>query len=127
MNCPKCGNPNPEGASACGACGAPLASSFSAAPGDTGQPISNYLIPAIFATVCCCLPLGIVSIVYAAQVNGKLAAGDVAGARQSAGNAKMWFWISLGLGLAFVVLQFIAAVIFVLAAMQQQPPGQFRP
>ena len=127
MNCPKCGKPNPEGASACGACGAPLSSSLSAAPGDRGQPISNYLIPAIFATACCCLPLGIVSIVYAAQVNGKLAGGDVAGARQSAGNAKMWFWIAFGLGLAFAVLQFIAVVIFVLAAMQQQPPGQFRP
>ncbi len=126
MNCPKCGKPNPEGASACGACGAPLAGSFSAAPGDMGQPISNYLIPAIFATVCCCLPFGIVSIVYAAQVNGKLAAGDVAGARQSAGNAKMWFWISFGLGLAGMAVYFIFGVLGAIMGLQQQQ-GQFGP
>lgn len=35
----------------------------------------TYLAPAILTTIFCCLPFGIVSIVYAAQVNGKLAAG----------------------------------------------------
>ncbi|MDQ3389279.1 MAG: CD225/dispanin family protein, partial [Gemmatimonadota bacterium] len=30
--------------------------------------VPNYLIPSILATLCCCLPAGIVSIIYAAQV-----------------------------------------------------------
>ncbi|CAN5739464.1 hypothetical protein BH18ACT11_BH18ACT11_24340 [soil metagenome] len=62
----------------------------------------NYLVQAILTTLFCCLPLGIVSIVYAAQVNGKLAAGDRAGALQSSRNAKLWAWISFGTGLVLI-------------------------
>jgi hypothetical protein len=58
---------------------------------------------AILSTVLCCLPTGIVSIVYAAQVNTKVAAGDVAGAAQASNNAKLWALISLGLGLLSIV------------------------
>ena len=54
--------------------------------------VPNYLIQSILVTLCCCLPLGIVGIVYASQVNAKLAAGDVAGAEVAAGNAKKWCW-----------------------------------
>lgn len=64
------------------------------------QPnVPNYLWQAIVCTVCCCLPFGIAAIVFAAQVNGKLAAGDVAGAMESSRKAKMWCWISFALGL----------------------------
>ena len=52
--------------------------------------IPNYLVQAILCTICCCVPLGIPAIVYAAQVNTKLALGDVAGAEQASKNAKMW-------------------------------------
>ncbi len=66
-------------------------------------PVPNHLVPAIRTTLFCCLPFGIVSIVYAAQVNGKLAAGDRAGALQSSQNAKTWAWISFGTGLVLIV------------------------
>ena len=88
-----------------------------------GGKINNYLIPAIFATACCCLPFGIVSIVYAAQVNGKLAGGDVAGAQQSADNAKMWFWIAFGLGLFINGAIFLLQIIGIAAGIQQQQAG----
>lgn len=52
--------------------------------------VPNHLVWAILATLFCCLPLGIVSIVYAAQVDGRRAAGDIAGARELADKAKMW-------------------------------------
>lgn len=48
-----------------------------------GTPPPNHLVWAILSTLFCCLPLGIASIVFAAQVNGKHAAGDVAGAQES--------------------------------------------
>ena len=38
--------------------------------------IPNYLVQAILTTLFCCLPFGIVAIVYAAQVNTKIEAGD---------------------------------------------------
>lgn len=60
---------------------------------------SNYLVQAILVTICCCIPGGIVAIVYAAQVNGRLAAGDYAGAVNASNNAKTWCWVSFGLGI----------------------------
>ena len=53
-------------------------------------PVPNYLAPAIITTVLCCMPFGIVAIVYAAQVDGKLIAGDYAGAVDASNKAKNW-------------------------------------
>ena len=76
----------------------------------TTPQIPNHLVWAILSTLFCCLPLGIVSIVFAAQVNGKVAAGDIAGARGASGKAKkfaMWGGIAgggvIGLYAIFVV------------------------
>ena len=70
-------------------------------PPASGAPASvpNYLIPAIISLFCC-LPLGIVGVIFAAQVNGKVTAGDVAGALDSSKKAKMFSYIAIGLGVA---------------------------
>jgi len=64
------------------------------------------LIPAIISALCC-LPLGIVSIIFAAQVNGKVASGDIAGAMNASKKAKMFSYIAIGLGVAGWVCYFI--------------------
>jgi hypothetical protein len=84
------------------------------APGTTVQ---NYLVFAILATVFCCLPAGIPAIVYAAQVNGKLQAGDLAGAQVASNNAKMWCLIALGLGLGIMALYAIMIMVGVLSGI----------
>jgi hypothetical protein len=95
MFCTSCGTQLPPGAAACPTCGARVI-----IPQPMGGPaINNYLVPSILVTFCCCLPFGIIAIVYAAQVNGKMAAGDTAGAEASARNAKMWCWIGAICGL----------------------------
>ncbi len=48
--------------------------------------------------------IGIPAIVYAAQVSGKVQAGDLPGAIDASNKAKMWGWISFGVGLAFGVI-----------------------
>ena len=73
--------------------------------------IPNHLVWAILVTIFCCLPFGIVSIVYAAQVNGKVAAGDIVGAREASQKAKIWAWISFGVTLGLGVLWFLLAVV----------------
>jgi hypothetical protein len=80
--------------------------------------IPTYLAQAILVTLFCCLPFGIVSIVYAAQVNSKLAAGDIAGAREASDKAKMWSWISFGVGIPVVILSVIIQV-----ALQSRNPA----
>ena len=72
------------------------------------SPPPNYLVFAILTTIFCCQILGIVSIVYAAQVNSKWASGDYKGAEEASRNAKLWAWISTGsgiiIGIAFALL-----------------------
>jgi Interferon-induced transmembrane protein len=65
---------------------------------DSPQSVSNYLIPAILSAICC-FPLGIISIIFAAQVNGKVAAGDLQGAVDASKKAKLFSFIFLGLGI----------------------------
>jgi hypothetical protein len=109
--CTQCGANNADNAIVCVQCGRnleptappPLQASGVVLPPVASAPgysVPNYLAFAILVTIFCCLPTGIPAIVFAAQVNGKLQAGDVAGAQAASKNAKMWCWISFGLGLA---------------------------
>jgi hypothetical protein len=92
--------------------GAPYPAQGYGQPGyHPGAPIPNYLVQAILATLFCCLPFGIVSIVYAAQVNGKAAVGDFAGAMAASASARKWCWVSLGVGLGVGVLYVLAMVL----------------
>ena len=119
MYCPKCGTENTNNAAICIECHHNLQSlqqpGAAAPPPEVVQPlpqmgaqpvgrVPNYLVQSILLTLFCCLPLGIVAIVFAAQVNSKLAAGDYNGAIESSNKAKMWCWWSFGLGLASMVL-----------------------
>jgi hypothetical protein len=79
--------------------------------------IPNYLVPAVASTILCCPPLGIASIVFAAQVNGKIATGDIAGAMESSKKAKMFMFISIGLGLLMWVIVAVCWIIFGIAAV----------
>jgi predicted metal-binding transcription factor (methanogenesis marker protein 9) len=79
-----------------------------------GTTVQNYLIPAIVSTIFCCVPLGVVSIIFAVQVNNKVAAGDIAGAMESSKKAKMFMFIAIGAGLLVWVCSIILWV-FVIA------------
>ena len=110
--CAQCGEALEPGSRFCSKCGAgtnqppPLVNT---APQGRPYPqqVPNYLVQAILVTIFCCLPFGIVSIVFAAQVNGKLDAGDHAGAVNTSNNARTFAWISFGLGLAIWVIMFL--------------------
>jgi hypothetical protein len=83
-------------------------------PGGYGPPIgpppANNLVWGLLTTVFCCLPLGIVSIVFAAQVNGKWAMGDVAGAQESADKAKKFAIWSAGVAIGIVLVYIVVAI-----------------
>ena len=102
MYCTSCGVSRADNATVCENCGERIRHI------PPRPQINNYLVPAVLTAFCCCLPLGVVAIIYAAQVNSKLAAGDVAGAEAASKNAKMWSWIALGAGalvsIAYAVL-----------------------
>lgn len=65
-----------------------------------------YLALSILVTLLCCLPFGIPAIVFAAQIDGKLRSGDIAGATQSARMAKIWIIVGAASGFAFLLIYF---------------------
>jgi hypothetical protein len=68
------------------------------------RQVNNYMIWAILSTVLCCWPTGIFALIYATQVNTKIATGDIAGAQEDAKKAKMWCWITFAAGIAGLIL-----------------------
>lgn len=79
---------------------------------NTSSPaVSNNLVWAILSTLFCCLPLGIVSIVNAAKVNGLLAAGDIAGARDAADKAKKWAIYGAVAGIVLFILYIVLVMV----------------
>lgn len=71
---------------------------------NNGQPekqISGtpYLIFSILVTLCCCLPLGIVSIVYASKINSLQKLGDYEGAKAAAKKARIFMIVGAVVGL----------------------------
>ncbi len=87
-------------------------------PQSTQQiPPPNYLVWAILTTILCCLPFGIVSIVYAAQVNSKWQMGDYEGAKLSSKNAKLWALISFGVAIVGIIISFLLAIFGIFAGL----------
>lgn len=77
----------------------------------------NNLVWAILSTLCCCLPLGIVSIFYAAKVDSLYRAGLINEAYDASANARKWAIISLAVGLVVDVIYFIVEFGFGMLAL----------
>ncbi len=80
-------------------------------PGQYGGPaagasVPNYLVWSILTTLLCCLPAGVVAIVYSSQVSAKLAAGDYAGAVDSSNKARTWCIVSAVVGVVGAIIWF---------------------
>jgi Interferon-induced transmembrane protein/zinc-ribbon domain len=112
MYCTQCGSRNDDEAIRCANCGSVLPRLVGPGAGE----IRSYLAESILVTLCCCLPLGIPAIVFAAQVNSKAAAGDVAGAMESARQARNWCIGAFAAGLLGIG---IYAALAILGALQQ--------
>lgn len=80
----------------------------------TKQKPESYLIWAILSTLLCCLPLGIVSILKANQVDSLWLNGRYDEATAASETAKKWVIITAVVGLASQVISFI--IFLILAA-----------
>lgn len=67
----------------------------------------NNMVLAVLTTALFCMPFGIVSIVYAAKVDGLYLAGDYAGALAASKNAFLWAMVG-------IVASIVAGVLIVL-------------
>jgi hypothetical protein len=79
------------------------------------RQIPNHLVEAILVTLFCCMPFGVVAIVYAAQVNTLLEQGNYEAALSASKNAEKWcwwsFWSIIGFLLIYIVFFLIVALL----------------
>lgn len=85
--------------------------------GTPGQPPPNHLAWAILSTIFCCLPLGIVSIVFAAQVNDKWQAGNAAGAQEASDKARQFALWGTIIGAVLIVAVIAIYVVIIIIAI----------
>jgi hypothetical protein len=67
-------------------------------------PIDNHMLIAVLTMLFCCFPVGLIAVIFAASVNGKIAEGDRAGAHDAAEKAKISSNIAIGLWVTGVLI-----------------------
>ena len=75
------------------------------------------LIFAILVTFFCCLPTGIVAVVFAAIGMSRQGSGDYVGAESAARTARILIWVSFGIGLAGIVIYLMVVLLFGLGTL----------
>jgi H+/Cl- antiporter ClcA len=64
----------------------------------------TWLLESILVTIFCCLPFGIVGIVYASKVTSLFASGQVQQSMEASHNAKRWVTIAFIVGIVCGIL-----------------------
>lgn len=70
-----------------------------------------WLVLSIVATLLCCLPAGIVAIVYSALAMGRVGANDFVMANKYIRNAKIWVIVSASISLVILVLYVVLVAV----------------
>ena len=76
---------------------------------------NTWLVQSILATICCCLPFGIVGIVNATKVESYYMRGDYANAIRCSENSKKWTIWAVIAAVIFVVLYVFGLLIAALS------------
>lgn len=83
------------------------------APAERKPMPKSYLLWAILATIFCCMPAGIVAIVFSTQVSSRYFVGDEAGAEKASNRAQIWIIASIVLSIItnslYTPLMFLSA------------------
>ncbi|KAJ1132449.1 hypothetical protein NDU88_010760 [Pleurodeles waltl] len=81
-------------------------------------PEPDYLGYSIFNLICCCLPLGIVALIYSLKTQDCNARGDLLGARQNSQTARTMNRIAFFLG--FTIFLICLTMLVIIPHKQQQ-------
>ncbi|MDR1719140.1 MAG: CD225/dispanin family protein [Dysgonamonadaceae bacterium] len=110
MFCPNCGKEVFEKAVVCLNCGVALTNQTGVCTPTSDQKIpKSWMVESILVTLFCCMPLGVIGLIYASGVESKFRVGDYEGARIASANARQWVIVSfvLGLLIGIIVLLYV--------------------
>ena len=103
--CRGCGTAlNPEQV-LCVRCGTPVQTGQDQYGSDgDGEDVPNYLVLAILEALFCCIPCGVIAIIYAVGANSAAEDGNYALGRKKARAAKYWLIAGFGLAVLAIIL-----------------------
>ena len=108
MNCPRCGKENLGNANYCEVCGEKLDDNVTQVQNNSSlqakPQIKDYMVFSILTTIFCCIPFGIIAIVYSSKVSKLIAAGDFEGASNASRNSKIWNIAALVSGIVLGII-----------------------
>ena len=78
--------------------------------GPKNEEPTNYMVYAILATIFCCLPTGIASVIYANKATTSWTAGRYEEAIDATKKARIWLIISICVGVVSIIIGFIFGV-----------------
>ena len=86
---------------------------------DKPKKPDNFLVWSILSTILCCLPLGIVAIVYSSKVDTLYSAGQYAEAEDAAKKAKTYTLIGAGVGLLVALIYILLIAVGVASGLSE--------
>ena len=124
MFCKNCGTELSDGARFCPNCGCDQSSGSAFRPygGQARRDMygqskpSTYLVLSILVTIFCCVPFGIIGIVYASKVDSCWNNGLEDEARENSRKARNWALWGMGLVVLFYVIYLLLIALGVVAA-----------
>jgi len=124
INCPECGREISDKATVCPHCGVVINSTSDGnqnsqsnqmnSPQQEVQPPvcpKTWLVESILVTLLCCLPFGIVGIVYSSKVSSKFDAKLYDEAKRASDEAGKWTKIGFFCGIGIYVIYFIVMLL----------------
>jgi hypothetical protein len=57
----------------------------------TVESVDSYLLPALLTTIFCCMPLGIVALIYSGKVSAAKEEDDLEAAMEASRKARRWY------------------------------------
>ncbi|XP_041465869.1 proline rich transmembrane protein 1B-like [Lytechinus variegatus] len=73
----------------------------------------DYFGFALFVTICCCLPFGVVGLVKSSEVKSRAAVGDYTGATISSSEARRWSWTGCITGVIMWVIGLVMTCVYI--------------
>ncbi|XP_012941469.1 proline-rich transmembrane protein 1 [Aplysia californica] len=91
-----------------------------------GPPPQDHMCAAIFVTLCCFWPTGIVAIMRASDARAAVARGDMVGANSYARSAKSMITISVVIGIIAVIVMAIIIGVYVGVVLENIHDNDYR-